>query len=235
MDEKAHLPILKRVGIFLLVIGMIDLAAFIYALKNNIAYSSNFNIFAIAAGYFLFRGNLFTVVVVQWFSAFALTCVFTLVVTWSLLQPINLTLTYIRLDTGFSLMVAAFLALITGSFCWIYMQMASEPVQAARTAVGKKKRSMKIPVFIGGIFVSSVVFSMSYLMKHNPAIDQAKLLAAQQVQGNYKFHVKSLDVKKEKNANLMTAVVVAWNDNEIKNVTVKWQKELNKDEEKSLN
>ena len=64
-----HLPILKRVGKVLIIIGLVDIAVMIYCIANSISYSSSFNIFAVIAGVFLYRGSLRTAVITTWLSS----------------------------------------------------------------------------------------------------------------------------------------------------------------------
>ena len=224
MTEQAHLPILKRVGIFLIVVGVVDSLMFFYTWKNNIIYSSNFNIFAIVAGIFLLRGNLRATSLVQWFSAFVLACQLTVVATWPFLQPISLILAYLRFETMFSLSFAILYVFIVGSYIWVYRQLASSPVQAARAAAGRKKRSMKIPTYLGIFGVSFVILLTTILLRNNPLVTTAQRLAAEQVKGDYQLQAKSFDIKPvDQNNNLITATVTAWNDREMKNIIVKWQ------------
>ena len=54
----SYRAILRRVGLLLIVIGVLDVGYMIYCIVNGESYSSGLNIFAIVAGIFLIRGHL---------------------------------------------------------------------------------------------------------------------------------------------------------------------------------
>ena len=49
--------ILRRVGIALLVFGLLGIAVMIYCIANTVNYSSSFNVFAVLAGIYVWRGH----------------------------------------------------------------------------------------------------------------------------------------------------------------------------------
>ena len=68
-DYETYLTTLARVGLVLVVIGVIDIAVMIYCIVNGIRYSSSFNIFAVVLGVMLVRGNLRAASVVSFFGS----------------------------------------------------------------------------------------------------------------------------------------------------------------------
>src|SRR5690349_11783541 len=64
---------LKRVGLLLVIIGVIDVGFMFYCIATNRNYSSSLNIFAIIGGILLLRGSLSAARVITWFAAFAMT------------------------------------------------------------------------------------------------------------------------------------------------------------------
>ena len=93
MESTSHLPILKRAGAVLLVVGLIDVAVMIYCIINSVSYSSSFNILAVAAGIFLLRGNLRAASIIRWIAVFMFSAFSGLLLVWPFMQPIDLTLT----------------------------------------------------------------------------------------------------------------------------------------------
>lgn len=87
MDSAGHPQILKRAGVVLLVVGLLDIGVMIYCIANSISYSSSFNIFAVIAGIFLLRGSLRAALVVRWLSMLMLAAFLTLILAWPLVQP----------------------------------------------------------------------------------------------------------------------------------------------------
>jgi hypothetical protein len=53
-----HLPLLKKAGLVLVIVGLMDIGLMIYAIASRVSYSSSLNVFAVVAGAFLLRGNL---------------------------------------------------------------------------------------------------------------------------------------------------------------------------------
>ena len=60
----------RKVGITLLIIGIIDIGVMAYCISNSISYSSSFNIFAVIAGVLLMKGSVKTARIIRWISAF---------------------------------------------------------------------------------------------------------------------------------------------------------------------
>jgi hypothetical protein len=48
-------------------------------------------------------------------------------------------------------------------------------------------------------------------------------MAEQQIGPGYRFHVSSLTVAKNNRGTIVSGVVTAWNDNEIKSLPVHWK------------
>jgi hypothetical protein len=222
MDTLPHLPILKRTGATLLAVGLIDIAILIYCIANGIAYSSSINIFAVIAGIFLLRGSLRAASLVRWFAVLMLAGFLTLVVAWPFVQPIGLTLAQVRLSPGFSLAVAAVVALLLVLLFWISRELGREPVQAARAAAGRKVRDMRIPAAIGVALVLLMGAFLSILLRGETAA-RARSVAEQQLGPGYRYHVSSLKISKRSDGTFVAGVVTAWNDKEIRKVPVHWK------------
>jgi hypothetical protein len=70
MQTTPYPVILKRAGIVLVVVGLLDICALIYSIVNRTPYSSNLSVFAVIGGVFLLRGSLRAASLVQWFALF---------------------------------------------------------------------------------------------------------------------------------------------------------------------
>ena len=221
MDTQ-HAPILKRVGAVLLVVGLIDIAVMIYCIANRISYSSSFNIFAVVAGIFLLRGSLRAASIVRWFAVFMLAAFLALLIAWPFMQPFALTLTQVRLSPGTSLATFAFMTFVLALLVWLIRELGLEPIMAARTSAGRKKRDMRIPATAGVGLVIVIGVFMALLLGGESA-NRAKSMAEQQVGPGYRFHVSSLNIAKNNQGTFVSSVVTAWNDNEIQNIPVHWE------------
>jgi len=222
MNTLEHTLILKRVGAVLLAVGVIDIAVMIYCITNQISYSSSFNIFAVVAGVLLLRGNLRAASAVRWFAVFMLSTFITLLIAWPFLQPLDLTLTQIRLNPGAFVATVAFIAFVLAFLFWVAMELGRGPIQAARSKAGRKPRDMRIPAVVGvGSVVVLGVFST--LLLGGDSAERAKSMAEQQVGPGYRFHVSSLSITQNGQGTFGSGVVMAWNDMEIKTIPVHWE------------
>ena len=220
--ETQHTPILKRVGGVLLVVGLVDIAVMIYCIAKGIPYSSSFNIFAVIAGVFLLRGSLRAASVVRWFAVFMLTAFFAFLIAWPFMQPLDLTLTQLRLNPGASVATVALMAFVLGLLFWVVRELGREPIQAARIGAGRKLRDMRIPAAIGVALVVVMGIFLALLLGGDSA-EHAKFMAEQQVGPGYRFHVSSLNIAKNNRGTFVSGVVTAWNDKDIRNVPVHWE------------
>jgi len=223
MEPSAHLQILKRTGSVLLTIGLIDIAVMVYCIVNRISYSSSFNIFGVIAGVFLLRGSLRAATIVRWFTVFSLASSVALIVALPFLQPVGLTLTEVRL--GGPLYILAQLGFMTGAFAllfWLNHQLSRAPIQAAQAAMGRKAHDMRIPAAAGIGLVVIIAIVMSVVGSGDTAA-KAKLLAEHQLCANYEYHLSSFKQFTNDKGSGVTAVVTAWNEEEVRNVSVKWE------------
>jgi hypothetical protein len=222
MEPRAHLPILKRTGYVLLTIGIIDIAALIYCIVKNISYSSSFNVIAIAGGIFLSRGSLGTATVVRWSAILMFAAIVTLLAVWPFIQPLGLTLTQIRLNPGAFSTAMVLVAFVLGLLLWFARELGREPIQAARASAGLKQRDMRIPAATGVGLVVVIVVVFAFFL-HSGYAERAKAMAKQQVGSGYQLHVNSLNVDTDSQRTVVSGVVIAWNEKEIRYVQVHWE------------
>lgn len=206
----------------LLGIGLLDIAVMVYCIVNRVSYSSSFNIFAVLAGIFLLRGSLRAASVVRWFATFMLAGFLALALAWPFMQPVDLTLTQVRLSPVPSLLSLGFMVFVPGLLYWLCRELGSESVQQAHAAAGRKARDMRIPAAAGvGCVVLLTVF-LSFLLGGESAA-KAKVIAAQQFGTTYRYHVSSLNITTNSRGKFVAGVVTAWNEKEIHNVPVSWE------------
>lgn len=222
MTQLPHTRILKRTGGVLLAVGLIDVAVMVYCMANRIAYSSSFNLFAVVAGIFLLRGSLRAASVVRWLSVLMLSAFLTLLVAWPFMQPLDLTLTQLRLSPRASIQSAAFMAFVLALLLWLSRELGRAPIQAARTEAGRKTRDMRIPAAVG-VGLVSIMGVLSALLLGGDSATRAMSIAEQQVGPGYRYHVSSLNIAKSNQGTIVSGVVTAWNEKEIKNIPVRWE------------
>ena len=219
MEE--HLPILKRVGKVLIIVGLVDIGVMVYCIANSISYSSSFNIFAVIAGIFLFRGSLRSAAVVTWFAAFFVVLLAGFPIVFPLVQPLDLTLLELRLHPGaFATSVAVWLFAVALLY-WVIKQLRSKPVVLAREQTGKSVGTLRVPLALGTILL--IVLAIAVPMGlHSETGRLAQTKAMEQFGPSYQYVVSSLQVSQSSQGKFVTAMVTAYNDHEIRNVPVRW-------------
>jgi hypothetical protein len=222
MQDPAYLTHLKRAGLALVVVGAVDIAAMVYCILRGISYSSSFHIFAVVAGVFLLKGNLRAASAVRWFAVFMLAALCATVLAWPFMQPLDLTLTQARLAPGQAVFTLGLLAFVVALLLWLYRELGTTEVLAARAAAGRKVRDLRIPAALGlGLVV--IMTATVPLFLEGESGSKAKAIAQQQLGGGYQYHVSSLRVAKTLQGTFVAGVVTAWNDHEVKTVPVEWR------------
>lgn len=222
VSGQAYIPILKRVGTVLTVVGVIDIVIMIYCIANGISYSSSLNIFAVIAGIFLRKGSLRAASIVRWFGAFLFTALASLVIAWPFLQPLDLTLTQLRLQPISFLFTLLFLVFVLGLLYWVIKELVRDPVLSAQGKQLDKLRSVTLPAFIGiTLFVGVAVIMPLFL--NGDAAHRAKEMAAKQMGGGYTYHVSSMHFSKSSEGTRYSSVVTAWNRDNVQQVNVRWE------------
>ena len=222
MERQAYRPILTRVGAILVVVGSIDIAWMIYCIIHKIPYRSSLNLFAVIAGLLLVRGSLRTAATVRWFGIFFLTAGIAILIAWPAIEPLDLTLTRIRLNpVGFAA-GAVWVAFIFALLFWVIMELGREAVQVAIDSAGLKRRDMRLPAALGGALVIALAV-LSGVFLRGASAQHAKSMATEQVGSGYKFHVNSLRTSSVGDSESTSGVVTAWNDKEVRDIPVHWQ------------
>jgi len=222
MSSPSHLPVLKRIGWVLLVVGLLDIGVMVYCIANGIAYSSSLNIFAVAGGVFLIRGSLRAASIIRWLGTFMIAAFASVLAASPLLQPPNLTLTQLRLSP-----LAAAQALIAFAFFlallwWLTRELGSPPVLAAQAAAGRKLKSLRLAV-AAGIGLAVVLAISVNLVQRTESAAKAISFAKEQLGPGYQYHVSSLSYQSSGASSSVSGVVTAWNEMEVKNVPFQWR------------
>jgi hypothetical protein len=219
--------IMMKVGFALIALGTIDVAYMIYCIMHGVGYSSSFNIFAIIAGVFLFRGNLKAIRIIRWFSAFLSSAFIGMIVLFPFFMPLDLMITYLKLHPiAFTYSFIA-IALIIFLF-WIYKTLNSESILAALAQNNvENKWLMRTPkkgfIFGGSLPIILVIVMSVSLFGETPG--KAKIEAEKITGPGYKYHVTSWNINATFGGKTFyRATVTAYNDHEIKDVHIEWEK-----------
>ena len=217
-----HLPILRRVGWLLVIVGVLDIGLMIYCIANQLNYSSSLNIFAVAAGIFLLRGHLGAVRVVTWFTAFMFSgLLLCSLVAFPWMQPVGYSLLIIREHPIGSLGYAIFFVAVLWMLFWIYRQLQLPAVIEARVAAGHVGGAPK-SAFIAGTLLAVFLAVVMQLTLNGEAAREAKRLAAEQYGSDYEYFVSSINWS----GRHISARLTAYKGDMAKEVAVEWQQSV---------
>jgi len=209
---------LKQAGKILIVVGVIDIAVMIACIFTSEAYSSSLNVFALGAGIFLFRGNLSTALWVTRFGAFLLTgCILALFVVFPSVEPLSLWVVMLKLHTLTTLLTVVVPAVVLPVLIWVYRLLRRPEVLAA---LEKKGLTAKAPrLYIGmGAALALFMAVMLHVLFNGEGARKAIDLARAQNGTQYEYAIRQLSMSGDSGS----AVVTAFKDDEIKDVSVKW-------------
>jgi hypothetical protein len=207
----------RKVGIVLLIIGILDIGVMTYCIANKISYSSSFNIFAVIAGILLMKGGVKTARVVRWFSAFFVIAFVGMIFLFPITMPVQLLVTQIKLNPVVVLGSYAFSLIFIGVLIWVYRQLSTPGALTKLEQAGYKTGKPKSALYaaLGLMILGGVLFALLF---NSESAEKAKALAKEQLGPAYEYHISSM----QSSGNKGSAVVTAFNSNEIKNIQVKW-------------
>ena len=225
---KEYRIILKKVGTALIIVGILDILVMIYCIVNQLDYSSSFNIFAVIAGIFLYRGSLQTAKVVIFFTSLFTTGMIGIPFILPLLTPVDLLLTQIKLNPIDSICYLAIYLGLLAFLIWILKSLTSSVVyeEIYKNRIKSKSlfTSLRLGIFFGIILLATLGTTFSYLFEGENA-KMAIAEAQKKIGHNYKFVISSINISSNYGGKTKVyAVVTAYNDKEIKSIEVYFEK-----------
>ncbi|MEA5553024.1 hypothetical protein VB713_18935 [Anabaena cylindrica UHCC 0172] len=207
--------ILNRVGIALILAGVLDIAYMVYCVN----YSPTLHIPGVVAGVFLLRGNLHTVSIVTWYAAYiSSNFISHILILLPFSKPAELWVTEFHLDpVGLFVPYLVSIGAIA-LFVWIYTQLRAAPVVSARVRSGD---SASIPksAFILGIGLVILMVGIRHFIINGADGAKAVEIARAQYGQNYKYHIKGISWSNQN----VSAQLTAYNEQEIKPIQVEWK------------
>lgn len=210
----------KKVGVALLVIGVVDIILMIYCIINQIGYSSSFNIFAVIVGILLLKGSVKTARIARiarWLSVFFFIMFIGIIIGASLLMPFDLLKLQIKLNTWSAIVFFLFMTFFLYFLIWIYRQLSS-PHALRRLAQAGYATDRPLSAYLSATFLFIFMIGMFIFLQGSESEKKAKELAQQQLGSGFQYYVSSISFSE----NSGQANVVAYSDKEIRNVQVRW-------------
>lgn len=207
----------KKVGVALLVIGVLDIILMIYCIINQIGYSSSFNIFAVIVGILLLKGSVKTARIARWLSVFFFIMFIGIIIGASLLMPFDLLKLQIKLNTWSAIVFFLFMTFFLYFLIWIYRQLSS-PHALRLLAQAGYATDRPLSAYLSATFLFIFMIGMFIFLQGSESEKKAKELAQQQLGSGFQYYVSSISFSE----NSGQANVVAYSDKEIRNVPVSW-------------
>jgi len=209
---------LRRVGRGLIMVGLADIGFMVYCIANELSYRSSLNIFAVVAGIYLLRQNMKAASVVSFFAAFMFSGMTVGSILFSLLVPSDLVLIHFRIaPVSSSLGILVAVAFLGFAF-WVYRNLTSPVVMEARRRAGVNAKK-PVAGFVVGIALAVGLSILLALTLTGATAQKAISMARVKTGPGYKYQVTSLHWSDASGS----ATVAAYNNSEIKEVTVEWQ------------
>lgn len=220
-NDTAYRPHLRRTGLALLVVGGIDIAAWLICLALDVPYVSSFNIFSVAGGIFLLRGSLRAASIVRRMSVSMLALLAAVVLVSPLLQPPGLTLAMVKTHAALAVLGGVLLVFTVALMGWLARELGALPVLAAIAAAGLKVRSTRWPIAMGA-GIALLLAAMAVALQHTDAADRAIGEARAANGDGYRYHLSLIQAKETPAGREVTGTVSAWNGDGVKAVPFRW-------------
>jgi hypothetical protein len=215
-------PILKRVGLVLLTVGLIAVP-FAYYLGAWWGCSAlAIGVMAIIAAISLLRVGLTAAGYVWTIMTFMLGATVIALIAPLVLRPLDLTITEFRLEPALFLWPSLTAIVVVCVQLWIVWMLGREPVQAAIGKAGSWRGNSRISLQAGG-GVAALAGFLLWLSLHGQTAQLAESLALQQLGPGYRYSLTWISSSGNGRGTSVSGVVTAWNDKEIKKVLLRWE------------
>jgi hypothetical protein len=216
-------PILRRVGILLIIAGLVDIGLGIYCITNGISYTSYLNVLSIIAGLLLLYGGARLTSIIRWLTLFYLTYLIGSIAILPLFHPLSLILLEFRLHPkSFLIPTVAMIGAIV-VLCWVVRQLLKYPVVAARRAAGVGLLRLSLPAVLAGMILVVVTLVFFIYMLNGDAAEHAKQIAYAQLGSDYNYHVTTMNIEMKNGHKAVSGVVTVWSDTDMRQIPVHWE------------
>ena len=227
-NVESSFSVLRRVGIVLILVGVLDIAWMFHVISSGHAYSSSFNIFAVIAGVLLYRQSLRTARLVTVFAAFFLSALAGLLLVFPLIVPLALIRTYVRITPVPSLIGwSALIIGVTIMLWWVYRSLTSLAVQGAIQSAGlsdKRFRYHPKAGFWSGAFLTALLVIVFTFTNRSETAQEAVKRARAEKGSDYRYFVSGLSTSWSGDTGThVQATVLAYTDSSIETVSLEWR------------
>ena len=221
---------LRRAGMVLIAIGVLDILYMIYVIANGAtSYSSGASIFAVVAGWYVFNGSLRMVQFVAPFVRYALAGLVVTAIVLTLSMPSQLVWTYLAITPVSGLLVEfAWWVVALGGTWWADRELSADEINMAMYDEGLHELwpggspSYKKLLVLGSIAVALIAGGMLFGRPSETEM-QAIEMARSDLGPGYEYFVRSLHSSTESGRRHVRATVTAFSDYEIHEIQIEWE------------
>lgn len=220
-DDSEHQSILRRCGVAVGLVGLLDLCALAYCIMHGITYRSSLSIICAICGWYLYSGSLKTAGFVHWVSYFMISLMITYFLIAPVVIPVGLMATVVRNQFSATVIVVGYAIGLIGTCAWLAIKLGSQPIVTARSMQSLKPIRKLIPIGMG-ISLPILITSL-FAWGQSSRIGQQAITLAREVQGpeyNYVLIHMSYTWNSEQSDYLAT--VLAWSPDEVTSVPLRW-------------
>jgi hypothetical protein len=213
--------IMRRCGAVLLAAGAIDIGWMAWRIGTGHDYSYSMALPAIFGGALLMRGSLQAAFYLAWIASVLLPVAVASGVI-ALLQPVDLTLTQLRLDPAGQIVAAVPLVLFCAVLYWLRDELQRLPVQSAFLTAGRRQPAVHVALGIGVVF-ALLALAGQQLGRDGGASDKAVLLAQQKHGDQFHYHASKISKRDDPQGSFVDATVLAWRADRVEVVDISWK------------
>ena len=202
--------------------GIVGGAAAIAPLAGLGPFLATFAGIAVLAGIILLQGGPRAALWIRTLVVFLCVAGTAAIVAAPLFQPLDLTMTEIRLHPDDFAIAAAAATIVLCLLLWIAWELGRPSVHDAIASANIRRWDMQLPAQAGGGVVV-VAGLLLWLMLHGQSAALATSLASQQLGPGYRYHLSWISNSSSSHGRSVTGVVTAWNHREVKTVLLHWE------------
>lgn len=198
-----------------------DIAWMVWRVAGGADYSYSMTILAVIGGVLLLRGSLKAAFFLVWIASLLLP----LAVAsgaMALLQPVDLTLTRLRLDASGQIAAALPLLVFCVALYWLRTELLRQPVQAAMLIAGRRRPAAHVALGIG-VVLGLLALLGGHLSRSGDLAGKAEALARAKHGADFHYYASKITPRDDMEGTFVEAKVEAWRADRVDTVDVFWK------------
>ena len=212
---EAQLAVMRRAGVILVMIGVLDIVSCFIAVSRGASYSSSLNVFALVAGILIYRGSARAARLVVKGLSFLLGGFLLLPALMLVVTPWRLLLLQLRLAPWSFISGGALFVVLMAVLYWVRHLLGGLAIHIGGERARPLHRS--VAAWVGACIPVCLAIAMPLFMQ-GTAGRRAVAQAQRQVGPGYSFYVQRLNTSGASGS----ALVVAYSDSDMREVEVEW-------------